>query len=146
MGSQSCLRGSRLKKRFLKSIVILNVVAMLMLATAIPAFAQGPGRGLNTAVGNIINQVGIDKEEWVARKELTDGRPIMCLYIDREPEQVKEMRHKVHRALGKVDPHYREASYTLGYPLMRLISTRAGAEGLPKGSDSKQVAEAVALD
>ncbi len=93
-----------------------------------------------------LNQVGINKEEWVARKELTDGRPTMCLYIDREPEQVKEMRHKVHRALGKVDPHYREASYTLGYPLMRLISTREGAEGLPKGSDSKQVAEAVALD
>ena len=35
----------------------------------------------------VLNQVGIDKEEWVARKELTDGRPTMCLYIDREPEQ-----------------------------------------------------------
>lgn len=43
MGSQSCLRGSKLKKRILKSIVILNVVAILMLVTAVPAFAVTGG-------------------------------------------------------------------------------------------------------
>lgn len=90
--------------------------------------------------------VGINEGEWVARKEWTDSRPVMSLYVDREPEYVKEVRHKVHRALGKVDPHYREASYTLGYPLMRLISTKAEANGLLNGMDSKEAAQAVALD
>ena len=45
MGSQSCLRGNKLKKRILKSIVVLNVVAMLMLATAATTFAIGPPGG-----------------------------------------------------------------------------------------------------
>ena len=54
MGSQSCLRGSRLKKRILKSIVILNVVAMLMLATAATTFAA-PGGEKGPPGGNAAN-------------------------------------------------------------------------------------------
>lgn len=68
--------------------------------------------------------VGVQEGEWLARKEYVDGMPVMYLYIDTEPENAKELRGKLHRALGKVDPHYREAIYTLGYPLLRVSATR----------------------
>jgi len=82
-------------------------------------------------LGEALELVGVKDGKWQARKEYPDGRPVMCLYLDTPPEHAKELQHKLHRALGKVDPHYREASYTLGYPLLRVhgIEKDAGNAG-----------------
>ena len=64
--------------------------------------------------------IGVGDGEWEAHKEYVDGRPVMSLYVDTEPENTKELNQRLHRALGKIDPHYREASYTLRYPLLKV--------------------------
>ena len=74
-----------------------------------------------------LDALDVKEDEWTARKEHIDGLPVMCLYVRKEPEGLEDLRQKLHRTLGKIDPHYREAMYTLGYPLLRLYSTRADA-------------------
>ncbi len=81
--------------------------------------------------------VGVKDGEWQARKEYLDGQPVISLYVDREMEDTKELHRMVHRALGKVDPHYREASYTLGYPLLRVFAARIDA-GATEGAVGAQ--------
>lgn len=67
--------------------------------------------------------VGVGEGQWTARKEYLEGWPVMCLYIrELESGNTETVRRELHRALGKVDPHYREASFTLGYPLLRVFA------------------------
>ncbi|MFQ5875110.1 MAG: GH3 auxin-responsive promoter family protein, partial [Dehalococcoidia bacterium] len=81
-----------------------------------------------------MDMVGVKEGEWQARKEYLEGRPVMCLYIEPGPDDTKELSRKLHRALGKVDPHYREASYTLRYPLIRV--SPASVEAVPTNGSS----------
>ncbi len=78
--------------------------------------------------------VDVKDGEWLARKEYVDGQPVMCLYFETVPENAEELRRRLHRALGKVDHHYREASYTLGYPLLRISPLKKETLGRPEGA------------
>jgi hypothetical protein len=76
-------------------------------------------------------EVGVPEGQWAARKEYLDGgRPVMSIYVDVEPETAKALQWKLHRAIGKIDPHYREASFTLGYTLLRISPTKQEAVAL----------------
>lgn len=65
--------------------------------------------------------VGIGEGQWQAKKEYRNGRPVLCIYLSGDAEQASELQSRIHRALGKVDPHYREASLTLSYPLLHVL-------------------------
>ena len=71
--------------------------------------------------------VGIKDGQWTARKEYEGNRVLMSLYVESDPEHVKDLRGQLETALGKIDPHYREARYTLRYPLLKVVAVQ-GAE------------------
>ena len=76
-----------------------------------------------------LEMVGVNHGHWQARKENVGGRPVMCIYIaDTTPERAEELRHQLHRALGRVDHHYREAAYTLGYPILQVRAAALDAK------------------
>ena len=80
--------------------------------------------------------VGVKEGGWQVQKEYLDDQPVMCLYVDTGPEHAKELHSKLDRALGKVDQHYREARYTLGYPLLRVFPMKNGEGSAAANGDS----------
>ena len=56
-------------RRFLKLAVVVAVMGLLALATAVPAFARGPGGGLGRAVHEIIDNAA-DK----GANDIEDGK------------------------------------------------------------------------
>ncbi len=78
-----------------------------------------------------MEMVGFKDGEWLAKKEYLDGRPLMGLHVNVAPDALKELGHKVHRALGKVDPHYREACYTLGYSPIQVSAMEIAVPAAP---------------
>lgn len=68
--------------------------------------------------------VGVSRDDWEAKKEYVGNNVVMSLYVNMEPENVNDLRSRIDTTLGKVDPHYREARYTLRYPLIRVVATK----------------------
>jgi len=68
--------------------------------------------------------VGVGRDDWEAKKEYVGNNVVMSLYVNMEPENVNDLRSRIDTTLGKVDPHYREARYTLRYPLIRVLATK----------------------
>jgi hypothetical protein len=79
-----------------------------------------------------MGMVGFKDGEWLAKKEYLDGRPLMGLHLNVAPDNLKELGRKVHRALGKVDPHYREAAYTLGYLPIQVSAMEMAVPAAPE--------------
>lgn len=75
-------------------------------------------------LAEVLELVGVKEGAWHAGKEYVDGHPVLCLYVDADQEREAELQKQVHHVLGKVDPHYREARFTLGYPLLRVTAQR----------------------
>ena len=75
---------------------------------------------------------GFGDSPWVARKEYINNRPILRVYAGGDEDTAKVLQGKLHRALGIVDHHYREATYTLGYTLMQVLPF-AAAESTDSG-------------
>jgi hypothetical protein len=71
-----------------------------------------------------MEMVGVSRDDWEAKKEYVGNKVVMSLYINTEPENVNDLRSRIETTLGKVDPHYREARYTLRYPLIRVLATK----------------------
>ncbi len=71
-----------------------------------------------------MEMAGVSRDDWVAKKEYVGDKVVMSLYINTEPENVNDLRSRIDATLGKVDPHYREARYTLRYPLIRVLATK----------------------
>ncbi|MBI4338852.1 MAG: GH3 auxin-responsive promoter family protein [Chloroflexi bacterium] len=69
--------------------------------------------------------VGVENGQWEAKKEYLDGRPMLCLYVADHAGREGELQRRVHHALGKIDPHYREAAFTLRYPPLRVVTLPA---------------------
>lgn len=68
--------------------------------------------------------VGVAEGQWMAKKEYVDDKVVMAIYVDTDPEHAKELRGRLDHSLGKVDLHYREARYTLRYPLIQVHATK----------------------
>ena len=81
----------------------------------------------HATLAEALEMVGLQDGEWEVQKEVLNGKPVMCLYTDIQPEDAEGLRRKLHRALGQVDPHYREASFTLAYPLLKVYPKKMGA-------------------
>ena len=75
--------------------------------------------------------VGFRERDWSASKEYEGDRPILHVHVNADPERVPELRRKIHRALGVVDPHYREACYTMGARLLRVTAAKSDVVTAP---------------
>ena len=80
-------------------------------------------------LGEAMEMAGVKQGDWEAKKEYVDNRVVMSLYVNTDAENVQELRGRIDSTLGKVDPHYREARYTLRYPLIQVIPTKSPVVG-----------------
>jgi phenylacetate-coenzyme A ligase PaaK-like adenylate-forming protein len=71
------------------------------------------------AVWQALVNTGVKYEEWSARKEYENGKPILQLYIElKEDMPLNELTGKVHRELARVNTDYRDMESMLGiFPL-----------------------------
>ena len=82
--------------------------------------------------------VGIEDGQWAAKKEYVGNKPVIGLRIDVDPNDIPELKRKLHKAIGAVDPHYKEASYTLRYPLLQITATKIDAESVEAASSPQK--------
>lgn len=78
-------------------------------------------------VARAINDTGIDYKEWAIRKEVSDGGPILRLYI--EPAQKVEretLRRKVHEALKSINSFYADYEAMIAKPALEVTLLRPG--------------------
>lgn len=75
-----------------------------------------------------ITHVGLDYEDWSARKEYDEGEPILRLYLElKQDMNSKQVEHLIHEQLVSLSPDYKDMDRMLQIQPVRVIL-------LPKGS------------
>jgi hypothetical protein len=75
-----------------------------------------------------IANVGVKFEEWTARKEYEEDKPVLKLYIElKEDMEIEHLEHSVHTKLLEIDSGYKDLEGMLGRKPLRVTI-------LPEGS------------
>jgi phenylacetate-coenzyme A ligase PaaK-like adenylate-forming protein len=75
----------------------------------------------------VLNTTGLAIEEWSARKEIMDGRPMLHLYIElKEPAEAEDVRNRVDETLRASNPFYADIHQILGYDPLRITLLSKG--------------------
>jgi len=75
-----------------------------------------------------ITNTGIKYEEWSARKEYREDKPVLHLYIELKEEiNTEELEKLIHRELANGDPGYRDLENMLGIRPLRVTALPAGS-------------------
>ncbi|NOX60651.1 MAG: GH3 auxin-responsive promoter family protein [Chloroflexi bacterium] len=74
-----------------------------------------------------IHNTGIDYEEWVVRKEILDGGPVLHVYLEvKEDISAEEAADRVHESLRNINPFYADMEDMLEVRPLRLTLLSPG--------------------
>ena len=81
----------------------------------IAGFTRVCEKSISQALANI----GIEYEDWLARKEVWEGTPVLHIYLELSPRSARvDLLAPIHHELTRVDPGYRDLTNMMGiYPL-----------------------------
>jgi hypothetical protein len=95
-----------------------------------------------------LEEVGIEYDGWMARKELEGEQPVLSLYLAPRGEyRPQELEEEIHQGIKKYDSSYRDLEEMLGLRALRLnllpfgVFSRYTQERLAAGADPGHVKE-----
>jgi hypothetical protein len=71
-------------------------------------------------VWQALESLGIQYEDWVARKEFEDGRPVVHIYLATNQPDREQLATKLHEALKSLDKDYADLESMLGMNPLRV--------------------------
>lgn len=95
-----------------------------------------------------LEDVGLEYDGWMARKELEEGQPVLRLYLaPRQEYDPEELGEALHQSIKKFDSSYRDLEEMLGLQPLRLtllpfgVFTRYTQERVAAGADPAHLKE-----